>query len=104
MHVGDPVSVVSPAAGTAGVPRLRRFVVVGLFDSGMPEYDSGLAYIALADAQRFFDLGDAVTGIEVRCADLYQADITSPRRSPARSASATACATGWRSTTTSSPR
>jgi lipoprotein-releasing system permease protein len=39
----------------------------------MVEYDSALAYITLADAQRFFDLGDAVTGVEVRTVDLEHA-------------------------------
>ncbi|MBI4515257.1 MAG: lipoprotein-releasing ABC transporter permease subunit [Deltaproteobacteria bacterium] len=74
---GDAVSVVSPmgtpsAAGL--VPRVKRFVVVGFFNSGMSEYDASLAYVSLREAQRFFDLGEAVTGIEVRVRDLYDAD------------------------------
>ena len=74
VHVGDAVSVAAAAAGTAGVPRLRRFVVVGEFSSGMPEYDSGLAYISLADAQRLYDMDGSVTGIEIKVRDLYQAN------------------------------
>src|SRR5215475_3135035 len=49
---------------------------VSLVDAGMIEYDSSLAYLSLADAQRFFDLGDAVSGIEVRTGDLGHADAT----------------------------
>jgi lipoprotein-releasing system permease protein len=41
------------------------------------EYDSSLAYISLADAQRFFDLGDAISGVEVRADDLAHADTVS---------------------------
>ena len=56
------------------MPRLRRFAVVGEFSSGMPEYDSGLAYISLADAQRLYDMDGSVTGIEIKVRDLYQAN------------------------------
>jgi lipoprotein-releasing system permease protein len=74
--VGDPVTVISPLAKPSAVglvPRVRRFVVVGLFESGMSEYDAALTYMNLPDAQRFFDLGDAVSGIEVKVTDLHAA-------------------------------
>src|SRR5262249_19607332 len=48
-------------------------VVVGVFDSGMFDYDTTLAYLSLSDAQRFFDLKDGVSGIEVRVRDIYGA-------------------------------
>jgi lipoprotein-releasing system permease protein len=76
VRVGDPVNVISPVGAPSVVgmlPRVRRFVVVGLFDSGMAEYDASLAYMDLANAQEFFDLGDVATGIEVRVTDLYRA-------------------------------
>ncbi len=73
LHVGDSVGVAA-TNGSSGVPRIRNFVVVGEFDSGMPEYDSGLAYVSLEDAQRLYEMGDAVTGIEVKVADIYHAD------------------------------
>lgn len=75
--VGDPVTVISPIATPTAVgmvPRVKRFVVVGLFDSGMAEYDASLIYMDLADAQKFFDMDDNVTGIEVRGTDLYRAN------------------------------
>src|SRR5215813_4175156 len=74
VHVGDTVSVASAGTGTSGVPRLRSFVVVGEFDSGMPDYDASLAYVSLADAQRLYEMGEAVTGVEVKVTDLYHAD------------------------------
>ena len=77
VSVGDPIKVISPLGTTPGVgglvPKFKRFVIVGVFDSGMPEYDSALMYMALADAQRFFTLGEQVTGVEVRVQDVYQA-------------------------------
>jgi lipoprotein-releasing system permease protein len=73
---GDIVNLVSPL-GTPGptglVPRIKRFVVAGVFDSGMFDYDTTLAYLTLADAQRFFDMKEGVTGIEVRVEQVYGA-------------------------------
>jgi lipoprotein-releasing system permease protein len=54
------------------VPKLKKFTVVGVFDSGMFEYDSSLAYIPLHDAQKLLDYGDAVNGIEVKVDDIFQ--------------------------------
>lgn len=58
VSVGDPIKVISPLGTTPGVgglvPKFKRFVIVGVFDSGMPEYDSALMYMALTDAQRFY--------------------------------------------------
>jgi lipoprotein-releasing system permease protein len=69
---GSEVRVISPFGTTTpgGVaPAVRRCVVAGLFKSGMYEYDSSLAYLSLAEAQRLFDTGDVATGIEVRVSD-----------------------------------
>lgn len=74
--IGDPIQVVSPL-GTPSpmgvIPRVKRFIVVGIFDSGMHEYDSTLVYMNLADAQQFFQLRDGVSAIEIRVQDVYQA-------------------------------
>ena len=74
--LGDEMTVVSPM-GTitpAGMmPKYRRFEVVAIFDSGMFEYDTSLAFISLPTAQRFFNLGDAVTGLQVRVDDVDRA-------------------------------
>jgi lipoprotein-releasing system permease protein len=73
---GSPIQVVSPLGSPTAIgviPKVRRFVVVGIFDSGMSEIDSTLVYMNLHDAQKFFELGDAVTNIEIRVQDVYQA-------------------------------
>lgn len=73
---GDVLNVISPLGtpGPAGmVPRMKRFVLAGVFDSGMFDYDTTLAYMALPDAQMFFDMGDTVSGIELRVTDVYAA-------------------------------
>ncbi|MEW6543337.1 MAG: lipoprotein-releasing ABC transporter permease subunit [Nitrospirota bacterium] len=77
--VGDQLNVVSPvgpssAIGTlAMTPKIRTFKVVAVFESGMYEYDSSLAYISIPEAQKFFNMGNTVTGIEVKVGDIFQA-------------------------------
>jgi lipoprotein-releasing system permease protein len=73
----EPVHVVSPAGISTPmglVPRMKAFVVVGIFESGFYEYDSTLAYISLKDCQEFLNMGETVTGLEIRVTDIYQAD------------------------------
>ncbi len=74
--LGDEIMVISPV-GTitpAGmIPKYRRFEVVAIFDSGMFEYDTSLAFISLPTAQRFFNLNDAVTGLQVKTDDVDRA-------------------------------
>jgi len=74
--VGEPIQVLSPLGNPTPlgvIPKVRRFVVAGLFDSGWSEYDSSLAYMYLSDAQQFFELGDVVTNIGIRVKDVDQA-------------------------------
>ncbi|MBI5563096.1 MAG: lipoprotein-releasing ABC transporter permease subunit [Deltaproteobacteria bacterium] len=79
IEVGDTVRVISPmgAMTPAGnVPRMAAFKVSGIFELGMYEYDSSLAFISIDSAQKFFRLGTAVSGVEVRVADIYAAEKT----------------------------
>lgn len=71
--VGDRVKLLSaagPLTPMGVLPKIKVCQVVGIFDTGMYEYDSSLAYVSLATAQDFFNLGDAVHGLEVKVADI----------------------------------
>lgn len=75
VRVGDPVTLIMPGGQVtpAGVvPRLKQMTVVGTFDSGHYEYDSGLALLHVADAQRMFRL-EGPTGVRLKLKDLHQA-------------------------------
>jgi lipoprotein-releasing system permease protein len=77
VFVGDTVSVVSPTGTISAmgmVPKIRIFAVAGIFQSGMYEYDSSLAYIDLGEAQKFFGMGDNVTGVEIKVTDVFHAN------------------------------
>lgn len=80
LHVGDDVRIISPLTGAdaalvrhGATPRARDFRVVGIFDAGFDEYDSRLVYVDIWQAQRFFDQGDAVTGVEVKVRNIDRA-------------------------------
>ena len=70
----DTVVVVSPLGALApmgGGSPMKKFRVTGIFDSGMYEYDTSLAYISLKSAQKFLAMGDTVSGVEVKVKDIY---------------------------------
>jgi lipoprotein-releasing system permease protein len=73
---GDKVAVIAPQGQVtpAGlIPRLKQFSVAGIFEVGMFEYDSALALVHLEDAQKLYQLGDAVSGVRLRLEDLFAA-------------------------------
>ncbi len=83
--VGDKVILIAPQGQVtpAGIlPRLKQFTVVGIFEVGMYEFDSGLAFIDLDDAQKLYRMGDAVTGVRLKLRDLDLAPRVSDQLSP----------------------
>ena len=77
VSVHDRVRLISasgPLTPMGVLPKVSTCLVVGIFETGMYEYDSALAYVSLETAQRFFDLPGAVHGLEVKTTDLNQAD------------------------------
>ncbi|MEZ5488200.1 MAG: lipoprotein-releasing ABC transporter permease subunit [Steroidobacteraceae bacterium] len=79
VEVGGSVVLIAPegAATPDGiVPRMRRFTVAGTFESGMYEFDRGLALLNLADAARIYRLGDRVSGVRLALDDPFRAPET----------------------------
>ncbi|HET7584602.1 MAG TPA: ABC transporter permease [Gemmatimonadaceae bacterium] len=81
VNVGDTIRLLGLAGNAAridpitGQPayRLRRYEVTGIFRTGMYEYDNTYIYMSLSSARDFAGLGNAVTGIEARTSDLWDA-------------------------------
>jgi len=78
-RMGDNVVVITPqgsvtAAGT--LPRLKTFKVVGVFEVGMYEFDSGLALIDIDDARKLYRL-PGVSGVRLKLDDLFAAPAVS---------------------------
>ena len=75
VKVGDRVTIVAPGGQftPAGVvPRLKQLTLVGTFDAGHYEYDSGLALMHVDDAARLFRVAGP-TGVQLRLKDAQQA-------------------------------
>ena len=73
----DTITIISPVSISTPmgmVPRMKKFVVVGIFESGFYEYDSTLAYLSLQSCQDFLQMGNTVTGIDIKVDDIYKAD------------------------------
>ena len=68
--LGDQVVATVPDARRRGIPRMRTFLVTGLFESGIYEYDSALSLTSIEAAQDALDMGSRVTGILVRVAHM----------------------------------
>ncbi len=54
-------------------PKASKLELIGIFETGMYEYDASMAYISLSTAQKLFNLGSRVTGLHVKLDNLYQA-------------------------------
>jgi len=76
VFVGDKVTLIAPqglVTPAAILPRLKQFRVVGVFEVGMFEYDSGLAVIHLQDAQALYRMDDRVSGVRLKLRELMDA-------------------------------
>jgi lipoprotein-releasing system permease protein len=75
--VGSTVIVISPQGELTPYglePKYQRFQVAGIFHSGFYQYDNGMAFIRLVDAQRLFGEPDITSIISFKVDDLYHAD------------------------------
>lgn len=83
LYISKEVTVVSlqnaPLTSLGFTPSLRRFEVVGIFQTGLYQFDDELAMVALPEAQTLLGLGDAVTGIEFNVEDEWQSAAVSAR-------------------------
>lgn len=73
----DPVNIISPTGNLTPMgssPKMQKYKVVGIFKSGMYEYDTTLVYVSLTDTQKFLNMPDEVTGVEVSIKNIYESD------------------------------
>jgi lipoprotein-releasing system permease protein len=75
VSLNDSIQVISPLGTVTPMgmmPKMKRFRVKGIFYSGMYEFDNTMAYVSLESAQKFFSMGDRVTGVEIKTNDIYK--------------------------------
>ncbi len=74
--VGDVVTVLTSSSRLSPIgliPKTKRFIVVGIFSTGLYEYDSSTALIPLNSAQKFFDLEERATMIQIKIKNIFRA-------------------------------
>jgi lipoprotein-releasing system permease protein len=75
VSLNDAIQVISPLGTMTPMgmmPKMKRFRVMGIFYSGMYDFDNTLAYISIVSAQKFLNMDSRVTGIEIKTSDVYQ--------------------------------
>ncbi len=75
LYVGQRLTLTSPEGNSTAfgsIPRMRTFRVVGVFEVGMKDYDGGVVFIPLDQAQSFFNYPDAINAFEVFVSDPRQ--------------------------------
>lgn len=74
--VGDSVIALSPTGMTSmfSSPEIKRFVVTGIFETGIFEYDNLFSYISLESAQELFNMKGGVSGLELRINEINQTE------------------------------
>jgi len=68
VSLDDRIRLISPSGPLTPmgvIPKVTTCKVSGIFETGMYEYDSSLAYMSLKDVQKFLGVGDVAHGIEV---------------------------------------
>ncbi len=76
--LGDKVTVFAlkndkiPDPGS--LPNIEQFIITGIFESGMAEYDDLYAYVNLKAAQNLFSLGDNVNGYDIKLNNISKID------------------------------
>ena len=76
VYLGDKVTMVTPQAAVtpAGIlPRLKRFTVAGIFETGHNQYDNGLAVVHIQDAAKLMRMSKNVSGVRVKIKDIFDA-------------------------------
>lgn len=72
LGLGSKITLISPqgsATVMGTIPRIKSYTVVGIFDSGMHEYNSSYVFLPITAAQKFFQMKDGVTGIQISTND-----------------------------------
>lgn len=77
--VGADLTILSPVGVDAMMmqmsqPLMRECTVVGIYDSNNKDYDAHYAYVSLATARALFDMGNTVSGVEMRLRTIGDAD------------------------------
>ncbi|MBS1518058.1 MAG: ABC transporter permease [Bacteroidetes bacterium] len=77
---GDTLTLLSPVGLESSLtqfvdPKTKKFIITGVYDSDNKDYDGNYAYISIEGAQQMFDLGNKVSGVEMRLDDITNSEM-----------------------------
>lgn len=70
VFINDPITIFTYSNN---IMRTNKIKVSGIFDAGLYEYNSSIAYLSLEKLQNILGLGDEVSGLEIRLNNIYKA-------------------------------
>ncbi|MBF0479603.1 MAG: ABC transporter permease [Candidatus Omnitrophica bacterium] len=74
-RVGDEITVISPGSGISGQSWRYKLKIVGIFTTGMADFDMNLALVNITTGQKIFGAAaNYASGIGVKTSDPKQAD------------------------------
>jgi len=78
VNVGDEVTIFAlnnnQIPSPDNLPNIQKFIVTGIFESGMAEYDDLNAYTSIQTAQTLFNFGDNITGYDIKLNNISKID------------------------------
>ncbi len=78
VKVGDNVTLFAlnkdQIPSPENLPNIKKFVVAGIFESGMSIYDDINAYVNIKSAQKLFNIGNNITGYDIKVNDISKID------------------------------
>jgi lipoprotein-releasing system permease protein len=80
--IGDIVNVITPSfrlSPTALIPRQKRYMVTGIFQTGLYEFDNTTALVSLESAQKLFKLENEVSLLQIRISNIFHAEEVADR-------------------------
>nr|WP_249816347.1 lipoprotein-releasing ABC transporter permease subunit [Bradyrhizobium sp. 180] len=78
VHAGENITLVAQRGAVTPMgmmPRVKKYQVAAVFEIGMSEYDTGVIFMPIAEAQAFFNRNQDVTAIEVFTANPDRIDL-----------------------------
>jgi lipoprotein-releasing system permease protein len=85
LNIGDTITLIAPNGQSTPfgtTPRIGSFRIVAIFQTGVYDYDSLIAFAPMTTAQSFLDTGDAVGQIEIALKTPDMVDKFSERMTP----------------------
>ena len=76
---GDTITLLSPVGLENSLtqfvdPKIKKFIISGVYDSDNKDYDGNYAYISIPNSQELFQLEGKVNGVEIRLNNITDSD------------------------------